>query len=339
MLDGLYQSVVCFFLPYLLFSPATFNTESGRGVNDNKRIGVYIANATIVVVNTYILMNTYRWDWFMVLITVISVVLIWLWTGAYTSFTDGFTFYGAAAQCYGELSFWALTLLTVIVALLPRFAIKSFQKIFMPRDVDIIREQLRQGKFDYLKNVDPTDSSGVTPPVQKMSDSTSGSDISKPSNLRKLSTNPINDDERPIYPPSIAATATTRNPRSHNGSDGTDYTGHRSSIERSFPAVAQVTSGDYDNGYGNGHGHGQNNPSYMVSPPEGPEYEGEVHRPSFDDRPRPSFDRMRQSMEFERTRPSFEQSRDFTSAAYLGRVESSQSGTQSKRRDEIGHAF
>lgn len=311
MLDGFYQSLVCFFLPYLIFSPATFNTESGQGVNDNKRVGVYIANATIVVVNVYILMNTYRWDWFMVLITVISILLIWLWTGAYTSFTAGFTFYGAAAQCYGSLSFWAVTLLTVIVALLPRFVIKSAQKIYMPRDVDIVREMIRQGKFDYLKNIDPGDAHAATPPGQKMSDSTSDSDISKPSNPRKLSTNPINDDERPIYPPSIAATS--RNPRSHNGSDGTDYTGHRSSVERSFPPIGQI--GDYNQG---------------LPPPE---------RPNFDDRPRPSFERMRQSMDFERTRPSFEQSRDFTSAAYLSRVESSQSGAQSKRRDEIGHAF
>ncbi|KAH0016405.1 aminophospholipid-translocating P4-type ATPase, partial [Aureobasidium melanogenum] len=45
MVDGFYQSLICFFLPYLLFQPANFNTESGRNVNDYQRIGVYIANS------------------------------------------------------------------------------------------------------------------------------------------------------------------------------------------------------------------------------------------------------------------------------------------------------
>ncbi|KAG9562049.1 aminophospholipid-translocating P4-type ATPase, partial [Aureobasidium melanogenum] len=72
MVDGFYQSLICFFLPYLLFQPANFNTESGRNVNDYQRIGVYIANSIVVVANVYILMNAYRWDWFFTLITTIS---------------------------------------------------------------------------------------------------------------------------------------------------------------------------------------------------------------------------------------------------------------------------
>ncbi|KAK5277297.1 phospholipid transporting ATPase, partial [Cryomyces antarcticus] len=138
MIDGLYQSLICFFMTYLVFSPATFATESGQNVNDGKRMGVYVANATIVVVNVYILLNTYRWDWLMVLITAISILLIWFWTGVYSAFTAGFTFYEAAPQVYTQLSFWALTLLTIVICLLPRFAVKAFQKIYYPRDVDII---------------------------------------------------------------------------------------------------------------------------------------------------------------------------------------------------------
>ncbi|THX87279.1 phospholipid-translocating P-type ATPase [Aureobasidium pullulans] len=341
MIDGLYQSLVCFFLPYLLFRPANFNTESGQNVNDYQRIGVYIANATVVVANVYILMNTYRWDWFFTLITTISILLIWTWTGIYSSFTVGFTFYKAGAEAYGSLSFWALTMMVIIVALLPRFAAKSFQKIFMPRDIDVIREQIRQGKFDYLKNVNPDGPNGVTPsPPEKGSDSTSSSEISKPSGAQrlahKLSHNRMpTEDERPIYPPSIAATATTRNARSHNGSDGTDYTGHRSSIERTFPAVGQVTSRPSED-----FGH---SPIDFYRPPViAGGFESPAPRPSYD-RPRPSFDRLRASMDFERTRPSFESSRDFTSAAYLSRVESSHTpagtpGVHEDRKD-IGYAM
>lgn len=319
MFDGLYQSLICFFLPYLLFAPGTFNTEGGLGVNDNKRFGVYIANATVVVVNVYILLNTYRWDWFMVLITSISFLLIFLWTGVYTSFTSSYTFYEAGSQVYGSLSFWTLTLLTIIVSLLPRFMIKSFQKIFMPRDIDIIREQIRQGKFDYLKN-DEDAHNAVPTHHEKILDSASGSEISKPSDPRKISTNVMSqdDDRRPMYPPSVTNTATTYHPYSPNGSDGSGYTAYRNSVERAFPHAPMHTrtQPSTDAGISN------------------PFASNESARQSFD-RPRPSFDRLRNSMEHSRTRASFEASQDFTSAAYLTRVESAHSRGHTGMRNEL----
>ena len=226
MFDGVYQSVMCFFLPYLLFMPAASVTESGLDVSDNSRIGVYTACATIIVINVYILLNTYRWDWLMVLLVAISILLIFFWTGVYTAGTQAAQFYKAAPQVYGQLSFWALTLLTVSICLAPRFCIKAFQKIYFPYDTDIIREQVRQGRFQYLDKYE-----AYVPPA-KAAQSTSSSDLSqqqlKPVTGRRT---PMSDAERPIYPPSVAATGTTHNPRSQNGSDGTDYTRHKTSLE------------------------------------------------------------------------------------------------------------
>jgi phospholipid-translocating ATPase len=51
------------------------------------------------------------------------------------------------------------------------------------------------------------------------------------------------------------------------------------------------------------------------------------------ERPRPSYDRMRASMD--RVRPSFEASNDFTSAARLARVESSHSAHQHRFRNRL----
>ena len=309
MVDGLYQSVICYYFSYLNFRPATFNTGNGRNINDYKRIGVYIANPTVVIANTYILMNTYRWDWFMVLITSISILFIFFWTGVYTAFTVDFTFYQSAPEVYGTLSFWCTALLTVIMALLPRFAVKSYQKMYKPYDVDIVREQIRQGRFDYLKNVDPDH---VAPPPEKLAtDSASSSDISKPAQSAKPEhRSMMSEDMRPIYPPSMAPTATTHNTRTNNGSDGTEYTGHRSSLDRAFGAPVggktDLTTGT------------PVTPTITTNDVDG-------ERDSFQ-KPRPSFDRLRSSMD--RTRPSFEASNDFTSAALLTRVESSQSAKQ-----------
>ena len=222
MLDGLYQSVICFYMAYLLFRPGNFVTHNGLSIDDRVRFGVYIAPAAIIVINTYILLNTYRWDWLMVLLVVISILLVWFWTGVYSSFESSAYFYKTAAQTFAQPSFWAVTSLSVILSLLPRFCIKFVQKIYFPYDVDIVREQVRQGKYDYLDK-----SSGSDDVVSK--GSSSSSDIAKPSKHTHYPS--IDEDQRPIYPPSVAPTATTHNPRSQNGSDGTDFTRHRQSLE------------------------------------------------------------------------------------------------------------
>jgi phospholipid-translocating ATPase len=151
MVDGVYQSAIVFFMAYLCFAPGNFLPENGLNIDDYGRMGVFVATAAVIVVNLYVLNNVYRWDWLTLLIVFISIMLIWFWTGIYTAFKAAYTFYGAAPQVYGTLSFWAFLLLTVIMCLMPRFVSKAIQKIYFPYDVDIIREQVRQGKFDYLE--------------------------------------------------------------------------------------------------------------------------------------------------------------------------------------------
>ena len=293
MADGIYQSLICFFMGYLLFATGGFVTQGGQQVNDRERVGVYIACATIIVINLYILMNTYRWDWLLVTLAVISTLLIFWWTGVYTSFPSSTQFYKAAAEVFGTLAFWALTLLTVMICMIPRFSIKAAQKIFFPRDVDIIREQVRQGKWNHLDQYE-----AFVPPGKGASPASS--DTSQAAQPPHQANADMEEDQRPIYPPSVAATGTTHNPRSQNGSDGTDYTGHhRFSFERQ--------------------------PRVSLDRPT---------RPSIDHRPRPSFDRMRDSMD--RIRPSFEASRDFTSAALLTKVESSHSDAPHRRARSQG---
>lgn len=316
MFDGVYQSAITFFMAYLLFGPATFETSNGRGVADRERMGVYVACQTIVIVNTYVMLNTYHWNWLFVLIVIISTSLIWAWTGIYSSFEASFQFYKAGAEVYSQLSFWALTLLTVTICLLPRFSIKFLQKNFRPLDIDIVREQVSQGKFKYLDEYE-----AYVPPKALLSSGTSSNDPEQSLEPPAIGTghahNPsVSESQRPIYPPSEAPTAKTRNPRSQNGSDGTDVT--RPSME--YP---------------------QTQSSQMPTDQALTERPSPNMRPSFE-RARSSFERSRQAMH--KVRPSFEGSRDFTSAALLSRVESSQSHTtitspitsiQSRRRMDI----
>ena len=151
MIDGLYQSVVLFFAAYLLFSPTKSVTTNGENIDDRERFGIYIGCAAIFVINFYILMNTYRWDWLMVLVTAVSILLVWFWTGVYSAFTSSsIPFYKAGAEVFSQPSYWVLTVMSILVCLLPRFSIKVIQKTYFPYDIDIIREQVQQGKFAHL---------------------------------------------------------------------------------------------------------------------------------------------------------------------------------------------
>ncbi|KAM5487209.1 phospholipid transporting ATPase [Microsporum canis] len=276
MLDGLYQSVICFFMTYLLFRPGQNVSENGLDLSDRTRMGVYVASCAIVCSNTYVLLNTYRWDWLTVLINVVSSLLLWFWTGVYSATTSSGQFYKAGSEVYGSLSFWALTFVTVVMCLGPRFTIKSMQKIYAPRDVDIVREQVTLGKYKYLEKYE-----AYVPPSHTFAHASENMQGTKAAPKRDPNQP---EEERPIYPPSVAPTATTHNPRSQNGSDTTAYTA-----------------------------------SLDLRPPAHQSLDREREPPR--ERVRPSIDRCRSSVD--RVRSSFEASSDFTSAAMLARIESS----------------
>ncbi|KAF7592101.1 hypothetical protein BBP40_000706 [Aspergillus hancockii] len=227
MADGLYQSIICFFMPYLLYSPATFAHSNGLDIGDRTRMGVLVATSAVIASNTYIMLNSYRWDWLTVLINVISTLLIFLWTGIYSSVSASAQFFHAGAQVYGALSFWVVLLLTVTICLLPRFTVKAFQKVFFPLDVDIIREQVTQGKFKFLDQYEafvPPKAAAAAASGQLSNDSAASSDLGKPIQP-SMKQDPFSDDQQ-IYAASVTPTSRTHhthNPRSQNGSNGTNY--------------------------------------------------------------------------------------------------------------------
>ncbi|KAL2871567.1 uncharacterized protein BJX67DRAFT_342623 [Aspergillus lucknowensis] len=237
MLDGFYQSVICFYLPYQLYEPANFVHASGKDVSDRNRMGILVATCAVIASNTYIIMNTYRWDWLTVLINVISSLLIFFWTGVYSSVITSAQFYKSAAQTYGALSFWVVLLVTVMICLLPRFTIKAFQKVFFPLDVDIIREQVIQGKFKYLDQHETF----VPKTGGSANDSAASSDLGKPINPGTRQ-NPFSDDQQ-IYAESVAPTVRTHNQRGQNGSNGTTYASSLDTTQYPHPqAVDYVRS-------------------------------------------------------------------------------------------------
>ena len=235
MFDGLYQSAICFFFPFLIYYTGGFVTFSGLDLNSTVEIGVFVACGTITIVNLYILMNQQHWDWLFLLIVALSVLSVWAWTGIYSQFQATPTFYKIAAHVFGTASFWACTFAMITACLIPRFTANVIQKFFFPFDSDIIREQVRLHMFDDCKPP-PLDKDGNTTlesPVPSgprklgfLSSNSSGSAKSRksrsPSPTKLQEQTYINDDERPIYPPSISHSQSGRPTTSSESTDSND---------------------------------------------------------------------------------------------------------------------
>lgn len=162
MFDGLYQSVISFFFPYLLFYLA-FQNPQGMTIDHRFYMGVVAACIAVTACDIYVLMQQYRWDWLSVLIDCISILLVYFWTGVWSvNATYSGEFYRAGAQTLGTLGVWCCIFIGVIGCLLPRFTFDFFTLNFKPADVDIIRERVRQGAYDdYPLGYDPTDAEDV----------------------------------------------------------------------------------------------------------------------------------------------------------------------------------
>lgn len=288
MADGIYQSVMSFFIPFIfcILTPAA--SGNGLDVQERTRLGCYIAHPAVLTINMYILMNTYRWDWVMLLVVFLSDIFIFFWTGIYTATSYSGQFYQAAPQVYAEFTFWMAFIITPTICLLPRLVTKCIQKQMFPYDVDIIRERISTGEYKAIEVpvVAPVEDEALKGTSSGSSESSSSRAKSKSSKHSKHTHYAsVDEDRRPIYPPSV----NTHHTRAQNGSDGTNYTRH--SLDTN-----QIED----------------------EPPMG------GGRPSID-RARPSYDRLRRSMDRERIRQSLEQSNDFTSAARLSRIESTHS--------------
>lgn len=156
MIDGLYQSAVSFFFPYLLFYKS-FQNMQGLAVDHRFWIGVLVACVSVTACNFYVLLQQYRWDWLTLLIDAISILLVYFWSGVWSSRVYAGEFYKAGAQVLGTLACWCVVFVGVVVCLLPRFTHDFLKRNFKPRDIDIIRERARHGAYEeYFEGYDPT---------------------------------------------------------------------------------------------------------------------------------------------------------------------------------------
>ncbi|GAA5923616.1 hypothetical protein JCM1841_001303 [Sporobolomyces salmonicolor] len=138
MLDGLYQSVIAFFVPYLvyLWSPTLSVTGRDFAVWE---FGTTVAACAVTAANLFVGLHIRYWTWMVFVIIIGSILSFHVWIAIYQNFQTYF-FENELIYLYGTLNFWMSMLLVQIIAIGPKYLWKYVQSAYYPQDSDIVRE-------------------------------------------------------------------------------------------------------------------------------------------------------------------------------------------------------
>ncbi|CAA7270411.1 unnamed protein product [Cyclocybe aegerita] len=144
MTDGLYQSGVVFFVPYLAWSLGLPISWTGRGVDSLADFGTTVAVAAIVAANTYVGLNTHYWTAMTWIVVLGSTIVMMLWIVVYSFFMSN-DFVDEVSILFGTVTFWTTVILSAVISLAPRFIVKYWKTVYTPLDKDIVREMWVKG--------------------------------------------------------------------------------------------------------------------------------------------------------------------------------------------------
>ena len=139
MTDGLYQSCIIFFIPYLAYAGGTPWSSNGMDTDSLWDFGTTIACAGVISANMYVGINMNYWTFVTWVVIVGSSLLVFIWIPIYSALSDP-PFNGVVSVIYPTFSFWAIIVITVFFAIGPRWLANAFRQSYFPRDKDIVRE-------------------------------------------------------------------------------------------------------------------------------------------------------------------------------------------------------
>ncbi|KAF8528473.1 phospholipid-transporting ATPase 1 [Hysterangium stoloniferum] len=140
MLDGLYQSAIVFYIPYLIWALGNVSASyNGRSLESLADFGTTVSVAAIFSANIFVGLNTNYWSTVTWVTVIGSNLVMLIWIGVYSLFTTP-TFTDEFILLLGTVNFWGAVLISVALAVGPRFIIRFVSKAYYPTDRDIVRE-------------------------------------------------------------------------------------------------------------------------------------------------------------------------------------------------------
>ena len=115
MLDGLYQSTVVYFIPFIAFSNGLSTSWSGKGLDSLADFGTTVAVAAIFAANMFVGLNTRYWTFLSFIVIFGSMLSTIVWISLY-SFMPSIQFQEEIVVLFSTVSFWATIVLSIIMA-------------------------------------------------------------------------------------------------------------------------------------------------------------------------------------------------------------------------------
>jgi phospholipid-translocating ATPase len=144
--DAIFQSVICFFFPFLLLIGGPIDPY-GRDQHSVYEFGTIVASIAVFVANFIVMFSLYSFTWIQVLVISLSILAFYAFICIIAQFNT-FIFAGQDAL-FGTGLYWMMLILTVVTCYIPRICAKHYLHQYHPNDNDIVREQelvLRNGR-------------------------------------------------------------------------------------------------------------------------------------------------------------------------------------------------
>ncbi|GAA5901112.1 uncharacterized protein JCM6883_004758 [Sporobolomyces salmoneus] len=138
MLDGLYQSAIAFFVPYLVFIWSPSHSVSGHDFSVWE-FGTTVAACACTAANLFVGLHIRYWSWIVFVVIIGSILSFHVWIAIYSQF-DTYFYNNELTYLYGTLNFWLSILIVQIVAIGPKYLWRYIHSAYYPQDGDIIRE-------------------------------------------------------------------------------------------------------------------------------------------------------------------------------------------------------
>ncbi|KAG6835961.1 hypothetical protein H0H93_012827 [Arthromyces matolae] len=139
--DGVYQSLIIFFLILYTYYPSPSSRKDGYDVY-LQEFSTTMALVSVMVANIFTGFNVNAWTWWIWFATFIGIIVVWVFTIIYSLISPGYAvthLYGAYYFLFTSPYFWLCIPLTFILSLTPRFVAKAWKTGYKPDDLDIIR--------------------------------------------------------------------------------------------------------------------------------------------------------------------------------------------------------